>query len=427
MLTKNQIIILGAVAFVIIFFILGLLDVIPIFKSPEQQQAANTQTPITFWGVNNNADFKNAFEIYSTSHPNVLVRYQQFDESNYENALLNALATGKGPDVFMFHRSWAPKHGDKILAASDTQFSLYNLRQLFPDVIEKDFVSNQKIVALPLYLDTLALFYNKDIFNAKGIALTPTTWDEFKNLLPSLTEFDFSHNIKKAAAAIGGSNTSVNKASDLLSLLMLQTNPSFSDYANRKNNFGNKALEAFNFYLQFANPSSNAYTWSENFGNSINAFASGDVAMIFNYSREIKELKQKNPYLNFGVSAMPQINITSPVNYADYWGLAVSKQSKNPQIAWSFVVSMTTNQQIANAFSKDSNSPSALRTLINQNLTDVNMGVFAKQTLTAKSVYQSDKNIFSQSISNMIESVLTGKTDSGRALQQAASEINGQQ
>jgi len=425
MLTRNQLIILGIVAFLIVFFILGLLGVIPIFKSPTEQQSGNIQAQITFWGVNSASNFKNVFEAYSTNHPNVIVKYQQFDESAYENSLLNAWATGKGPDVFMFHRSWLPKHGDKILAASDTQFSLYNLRQLFPDAIEKDFVSNQKIMALPLYLDTLALFYNKDIFNSKGIALTPSTWDDFKNLIPTLNEFDFSHNIKKAAAAIGGSNKSVSKASDLLSLLMLQTNPTFSDYTNRKNNFGAKTLEAFNFYLQFADPSQPSYTWSENFGNSINGFASGDVAMMFNYSREIKELKQKNPYLNFGITPMPQFNQSSPINYADYWGLAVSKQSKNSQTAWSFIISLTTNQQLADSFSKDSNSPPALRTLINQYLNDTGMGVFAKQALTAKSVYQSDKDIFSQSISNMIESVLTGKMDSVKALQQAASEING--
>lgn len=424
MITRNQLIILGTVAFIIIFFILGLLGIIPIFKSPEQQQA-NVQTPITFWGVDSSTNFKNVFELYAKSHPNVNVKYQQFDANEYENALLNALATGKGPDVFMFHRSWLPKHGDKITPASDTQFSLYNLRQLFPDVMEKDFVSTQKVMALPLYLDSLALFYNKDIFNSKGVALTPLTWDDFKNLIPALTEFDFSHNVKKAAAAIGGSNNSINKASDLLSLLMLQTNPAFSDYANRKNNFGNKALEAFNFYLQFSDSSQSTYTWSDSFSNSINAFASGDVAMIFNYSREIKELKQKNPYLNFGVAAMPQFTPNSPVNHADYWGLAVSKQSKNAPTAWSFIISLTTNQQIVDAFVKDSNSPPALRTLINQYLNDANMGVFAKQALTAKSVYQSDKNIFSQSISDMIESVLTGKMNSEKALQQAAAAING--
>lgn len=425
MLTKNQIIIIGVVAFIILFFILGLLGVIPIFKNTNPGQNPNTEATLNFWGVDDSNSYRSVFDAYASSHPGIKISYQQFDEKNYESALLNALATGKGPDVFMFHRTWLPKHGDKVIAASDAQFSLFNMRQLFPDVVEKDFVSNQKVYALPLYLDSLALFYNKDIFNAKGIALAPATWDEFKNLVPFLTEFDFSRNIKKSAAAIGGTNKSIDNASDLLALLMLQNNPQFTDYSNKRLIFDDKALGAFNFYLQFGNPSSDYYTWSDTFGNSINAFASGDVPMIFNYARKTKTIRQKNPYLNFSVAAMPQFDLNNPANFADYWGLAVSKQTKMPQTAWGFVISLTTNQQISSAYLKDSNSPPALRTLINQNLSDPNIGVFAKQALTVKSIYQQNKETFAQSFSYMIESVLTGRLSSGDAMRKAAIEING--
>ncbi len=424
MLSRTQIIILGIVGFIVLFFILGLLGIIPIFSTNTQNQ--NVQVILNVWGIDDSGAMRTVLDAYSQANPNTIVKYQQFDQKDYENALLNALATGKGPDVFMFHRSWLPKHGDKIVAAPDTLFSLYNLRQLFPDVIEKDFVSNQKVYALPLYLDSLALFYNKDIFNAKGIALTPATWDDFKNLIPQLTEFDFSHNIKKSAAAIGGSNQSIANASDILSLLMLQNNPQFVDYVNNKENFGDQALQALNFYIQFADPTSGTYTWSDNFGNSIDAFASGDVAMIFDYARDIQNIKQKNPYLNFSISTMPQVDANNPVNYADYWGLAVSKQSKIPQTAWSFIISLTTNPQLSSTYLKSTNSTPALRTLIDQYKTDPNLNVFAKQALTAKSVYQTDAQSFSQSFSNMIESVLSGKLNPQNALRQAATEINGQ-
>ena len=426
MLTRNQLIILGIAGFVVLFFILGLLGIIPIFTSTGPGSQSNVQTTLNVWGIDDSGAMRNVFDAYSQISPNTVIKYQQFDPKNYENVLINALATGTGPDVFMFHRSWLPKHGDKIVPAPDTLFSLYNLRQLFPDVIEKDFVSNQKVYALPLYLDSLALFYNKDIFNAKGIALTPTTWDDFKNIIPALTEFDFSHNIKKSAAAIGGSNQSIANASDILSLLMLQNNPQFVDYVNHKEVFGDQALQALNFYIQFADPTSATYTWSDNFGNSTDAFASGDVAMIFDYAGDIQNLKQKNPYLNFAVSTMPQVDANNPVNYADYWGLAVSKQSRSPQTAWSFIISLTTNPQLSSVYLKNTNSTPALRTLINQYLTDPNLNVFAKQALTAKSVYQTDAQSFSQSFSNMIESVLSGKLDPQKALRQAAVEINGQ-
>lgn len=424
-LTRNQIIVLGAVAFIVLFLILGFLGVIPIFKSgQETSQGVPQEAILTFWGIDPSENFKGVLENYLNAYKNVRVNYQQIDEKTYENTLLNAWATGKGPDVFMFHRSWVYRQGDKVAPAPETKFSLYNLRQLFPDVIENDFSHQGKIYALPLYLDSLALFYNKDIFNAKGIALTPTTWNDFKNLIKPLTEFDFSRQIKKSAAAIGGSAKSINNAPDFLSLLMLQFGSYIVNPENLKVEFDQKSFEALNFYLQFATPSNPYYTWTDSFGNSIDSFASGDAAMIFNYAKEIPLIKQKNPFLNFSVTSMPQFNLNQPLNYANYWGLAVSKQSVKQNLAWNFIIFMTTNQTTAEIYVRDSGLPPALRILINKYLTDPNLGTFAKQALSSKSLHQKDYRMFGQSFSNMIESVLSGKQTAPDALDSASNAIN---
>ncbi len=327
--TKSQIIIFGAVGFVVLFLILGFFGIIPIFKTGTSGPSGSTnQIVLNFWGIDSYESFKPLFDIFSQTNQGIKIEYRQIDEKNYENTLLNAMAVSKGPDIFMFHRSWLPRQGDKVVPVDNSQFSLYNLRQLFPDVIEKDFSSNNKIYALPLYLDSLALFYNKDIFNSKSIAITPSTWNDFGNLIPVLTQFDFSHQIKKSAAAIGGSGKSIKNASDLLTLLMLQYGSQFTDPQTEKIAFDDYSFKAFNFYLQFSNSSDSHYTWSDNFADSIDAFSSGDAAMIFDYSRRIPNIKQKNPFLNFAVAPMPQFDVSRPVNYADFWGLAVSKQSQ---------------------------------------------------------------------------------------------------
>ncbi|PIP29532.1 ABC transporter substrate-binding protein, partial [Candidatus Kuenenbacteria bacterium CG23_combo_of_CG06-09_8_20_14_all_36_9] len=36
-----------------------------------------------------------------------------------------------------------------------------------------------QILGLPLSLDTLTLFYNRDHFNAAGLIQAPSTWQEF--------------------------------------------------------------------------------------------------------------------------------------------------------------------------------------------------------------------------------------------------------
>jgi ABC-type glycerol-3-phosphate transport system substrate-binding protein len=39
---------------------------------------------------------------------------------------------------------------------------------------------------MPLYVDTLVTLYNKNMFDAAGIAQVPRTWQEFEALIPQL-------------------------------------------------------------------------------------------------------------------------------------------------------------------------------------------------------------------------------------------------
>ncbi len=415
--TKSQSVIILIGVAVVLFFILGLLGIIPVFKTPQDRKPVQ-EISLSIWGIDDKSFFEGVLDKFNQSNRNISISYRSFDEASYENALLNALATGQGPDIFMFHRSWLKKHGDKVAIPSATQISLPVFRQLFPDIAERDFVSDGKIYALPLYLDTVAMFYNKDIFNNKAIAVLPKTWDDFRLLIPYLTEYDVNHQIVKSAAAVGGSGKSISKVSDLLSALMIQSGSSIAD-SSRINNFDAPAVKAFDFYLQFANAGNAYYTWNDGLGNSLDSFSAAKTAVIFNYARSLADIKRKNPFLNFAVAHLPQFNPSQPKNYADYWGLAVSKQSLHPEEAWNFAIDLTTNANTNSMYLQSSGLPPALRTLINQYQNDANLSVFSRQALSAYAISYSDKNKFDSVISDMIEAVLTGKASQSDALDQA--------
>jgi len=432
-LTRNQIIIISIAGAVLLFFILLFTGVIPGRKTSPGGSigGGGGGTKLTFWGVIEDTPLKQAIEDYQKINRDVNITYTQFDSANYEKELLNALAAGRGPDIFMLHNAWLPKHYDKILALTETQFPLTQFRQLYPTVAEQDFILTDKetgaasIFALPLYIDTLALLYNRDVFDAKGIVLPPANWQEVQNIIPQLREINPATNeIRKAAAAIGGSEQSVNGAADLLSLLMLQSGSPMIDSKSDRADFGDAGLNALNFYVQFANPLSSSYTWNDNFRYSLDSFADGNAAVIFNYASSIPYLKSKNPYLNIGVAAMPQLNKDRPVNYANYWGLTVSSQSRNSAAAWNFILYLTANSQASEQFIKSSRLPPALRVLISQYLNDPNLSVFARQSLTARSWHQVDSSVIKKIFSDMIKSVLSGKLSTDNALKEAENEIN---
>ncbi len=428
--SRSQIIIISIVGVIILFFVLVFLGIIPGLNTDGNGGGGSPFTPqqteLKLWGVFDDLnDLQLVINGYTNVNKNIRISYRQFnDVATYEKTLINALATGQAPDIFMFHSSWLPKHYDKVKPVSETQFPLIQLGQLFPTVVEQDFVLNKTIYALPLYIDTLALLYNKDIFDAKAIALMPNTWTEFQSLIPRLKELNQVNQIIKPAAAIGGSEKSINSASDFLSLLMMQFGSQMADKNNRIN-FGTKGLQALNFYIQFANPASPYYTWNDNLPYSLDSFSQGLTAVIFNYSSQISSIKNKNPYLNLGISAIPQINTNQPVNYANYWGLSVSNQSKNPVEAWNFIIYATTDPQLSEIYLQITHKPPALRVLIEKYKNDPDLGVFVKQALSARSWWQPDSTGVKQSFSNMIESILNGRLSSENALKQAENEING--
>ena len=434
-LTRNQIIIIGITGIIVLLFILIFLGVIPGLKKQGGgwfKIGGGQQINLYFWGVkeaNPNNAIKQVIDEYSKIAPNVRINYQEFDDvSTYEKTLVNALATFRAPDIFMFHHSWLPKHYDKVSPIPETLLPLSYFQQNFPYVAEQDFVDrpSKKIYALPLYIDTLAFIYNKDIFDAKAIVLLPNNWSQFQNLVPQLKTVNQFNQITGSAAAIGGSEKSIHSASDLLNLLMMQFGSQMGDQYGRVN-FGLEGLRALNFYIQFANPSSPYYTWNDNFNYSLDSFAQGSTAVIFDYASQIPLIKNKNPYIRIGVAPMPQpFDATQgkPINYANYWGLAVSNQSKNSTLAWNFILYATTNPRASEIYLQAAKLPPALTSLIEKYKNDPELGVFARQALTARSWRQPDSNVVKQTFSNMIESILNGRLNSEQALRQAENEIN---
>src|SRR3990167_3346421 len=112
--TKPQLIILGAAGVVLLFFLLVFFGIIPGIRDDIRLP----QAYLEFWGVgdeqNDWADTINGFE---STHSNISVKYTKLDPANYEKQLLDALASGSGPDVFMFHNAWLLKHANKAVPA----------------------------------------------------------------------------------------------------------------------------------------------------------------------------------------------------------------------------------------------------------------------------------------------------------------------
>ena len=413
---------------------------------------------INYWRVWDSSDkFSDIINAYETKYPHVSISYRKLRYEELEKALLEAWARGTGPDIISIHNTWLDKYlqdlepmpasvamsrkvltgpswrqREEIVVSTKALPTANDIKTKFLEVVADDVMRGGRIMALPLSVDSLVLYYNKDILNNAGIVNPPTTWSDFKDNVKQLTIQDEDGNIVQSGAAMGTANN-VPRSMDVLSLLMMQNgtqmmNGSSASFdqpsASEKGYYPGQ--EALKFYTDFADPAKEVYTWNSSMVNALDAFVAGKVAFFFGYSFHLDEIKAKSPKLNLGVSIMPQIkNNTKQVNYASYWIEAVSKRARNKQEAWDFLAFATAQENVGSYLSR-AKRPTALKSLIYTQVDDLEMMPFAMQALTADSWYRGRNFEYVEDIfKDMIRSVNAGSTKYQSILTNAATKIQG--
>lgn len=418
----------------------------------QAEQLATEQVELDIWRVVDGEDaFDDIITDYQTIHPNVSVNYRRLRLDEYEDELVNAFARGEGPDIFSVHNTWMGEYEDLILPLPESLTIPYTeiegtikkervttlreersitkrqLRERYVDVVAHDVIrtlqrpdgtQEERIMGLPMAVDTLAMFYNKDLFNAAGIAVPPQTWEQFQTeVVPSLTQISEEGNIIQSGAAIGTAEN-VERYFDILSLLMMQGGTEMVDrrgraaFAEENENNDLPGVRAVQFYTNFANPAVQNYTWNADQANSLEAFVNGETAIFFGYSYHIPIIRSRNENLNFAITQVPQITdnpSARKVNYANYWVETVAQSTEHDNWAWDFVQFASEAEQ-ARSYLDEAQRPTALRGLIEGQLENEDLSPFANQLLTAKSWYVGDDAaVAEEAFMQLIEDALAGR------------------
>jgi multiple sugar transport system substrate-binding protein len=416
--TKKQKVFVAAGGAIVLVFLLVLVGIMP------GRKENNERIDLKIWGIDERETiWERTAARFQKTYPNVRFSYESIDPERYEEELIDALASGKGPDIFMFNSKWLLEHGNKTATAPPDTISVEIFKSIFPKVAELDFIKKNEIYAMPVSIDTLALVYNRDIFDKRGVVFPPDTWEKFENMVPTLRVIDRG-NITMPAAAIGGTSRNIADAGDIISLLMMQNGAKMVNENFTAAEFTrDKGISAVGFYTQFSNAASSSYTWNDSLDYSIDSFADEKTAMIFAYADDLAKISAINPFLDMAIAPMPQVDKTNPINFANYWGLGVSGNSLDKKMAWNFVVFATTDKTSASDYLITTGRPPALRSLIDESLNNPDIGVFAKQSLTARSWLQIDDDLVTKVFDSMVDLIVTKQLSVYESIQRAETEI----
>lgn len=416
-------------------------------KCSPDQKGNSEKITLKWWRVNfdDSKDLDKIIDGFKAKHSNIKIDLKTFTFEEYETALVDAISAStaeenKGPDIISIHNDWLPRWESKLLPIPEPEkdyqhMTFRNYQDTFVQTAVDELTVQSKIYAVPLSVDTLALYYNKDYLDSAGVTQPPQTWAEFLTTTEKLTQIKEGI-IARSGAAIGTS-TNINRSTDILELIMMQNGTKMIDDSHKQIMFDSGSVAssdtdagpgqiAVTFYIDFANAQKEAYTWNLNQHYSIDAFVAGETAMMFNYSFRQKTVEKKSPNLNYGIAPMPQIDTNSnKINYPNYWAEAVSNKTKYPHQSWQFVEYLADKDNMKSYYESTLQPPSR-RDLIAELTNDPIQGIFGEQALSARSWWKPDNRQTEIIFAKMVESINLGKNTVSEALniaQQSAQQL----
>jgi ABC-type glycerol-3-phosphate transport system substrate-binding protein len=423
-MNRAQIIIFGFIVVVVILALLVVTGIIPgLKKSPPPPFT------LTIWGTTDEPAFwlSIASNYRQNSIETASIVYVKKSQATYEEELVNALASGMGPDIFLLPDTWIEKHLDKVSPLPDGTlgYQKKNLKSIFADhLAEAIITSKNELIGVPLAFDTLGLFFNRDYFNAATIPNPPQTWDELTEDAEKLTKLSDIGTIQRSGVALGTA-ANVEHAADILVALLFQSGGGVVSVDTTRSTLTDpKVNSALAFYTAFSNVTKKTYSWNLIFENSLDAFAQGKTAMAFGYASDIKRIVAINPQLNFDASKFPQLDLKNrQVNFGRFSLLTVSRTSKQSNQAWTFLLWLEGRD-----FQKDyidrSGLPPARRDLVTSAPPRDYLAPFYDQVLSAEVFPPMIANSITPLINDMIDSVVNHRFTITESIQRASSQLN---
>lgn len=386
---------------------------------------------VRIWGTLDDNAFTTVIRQAAETNENFSqVTYEQMDEETYNQKVVDALASGQGPDLFLFRQDYAYSDASKLIPIPYESLSQAQFSNAFVDGATP-FLSQSGVLAIPLVVDPLIMYWNKDMLAAKGQARPPQYWDELYPIAQEITQRNESGSITKSLIAFG-EYSNVNNAKDILAMLILQAGGNIttrdsggnlvSAISPRTGESTQSTANALRFYTEFADPSKAHYTWNRSLPDARKAFSSGDLALYIGYASEEPIIKQMNPNLNFAVAAVPQIRGSQKLSITGrVYGLAVPRTSKNPSGA-AVVGFDLASASMVKSISTGLGIPSVRRDVLSLPA-EGNDALYNKQAVIVRSWIDPDPEKTADIFRDMIESTVSGASLVTEAVQRADQEM----
>jgi ABC-type glycerol-3-phosphate transport system substrate-binding protein len=284
----------------------------------------------------------------------VVTKFASYKE--YEQTLVNVIADGKSPDVFVVPSTGSALLESKVQSISELFYDGTDLSKNLPKLFDSlvliepgineawKKVDFRSLKWAPMGYETMAMYYDRTVLNTAP----PSSWSEFESLF-------LQGDMAATPAVLGFGSRYIPQAPNIVSLFLVQNG--VNSAANLKNGQAQAALDAYRSYVHEDTsivPTALFNQKTELDANNIHAidlFVQGKTGVIFGYPSILREIDysikragSSNELDSKDLLAVPvpQLDDGKPVNLARFSYFAVSKYSQNMEAAARFVGFLTT-------------------------------------------------------------------------------------
>lgn len=296
-------------------------------------QSAKKISLLTWNIADQEALFREWFDDFKKTNPGVEIEWLDKKGPELPAFYQTQLVAGTAPDIVDLQGAiWVE------WAANGALLDLTPYMQKEPDVAKlynpdylSSFVYEKKNFVIPFYVAKTLLFYNKTMFKEAGLSEPPKSFDEILNFSQAMAKGEKTGFLTLNFDWLYWPLMKMNGV-ELLSPDLKR--PAFNTPATIE------TLEKL--AKATASGAINKIAWTGRWVEPNGAFASGNVGMLQAHSASYFFVKGQGPWVNedtLGAAQAPG-NWSTPTNH----GFAISKSSKNPDLAWALVKHMTGNK-----------------------------------------------------------------------------------
>jgi multiple sugar transport system substrate-binding protein len=342
----------------VIIFLFAAMSPEPVFPTGGQQPSAGTGSDkiveLKIWSNERHAlAFRQAgFDKFADLNPGIKINYEVFTE-DYFNTLELSFQSGQSPDIFNCRANPAPYYVERNMLIPLDSYITPQFRARFaePFSIENINTVDGKQYSLPAEGVSFRIIYNKEIFQAAGIAAPPKTLDEYYSIVKKITDWGKSNGIYGTAQQFKVPTSVGERVFDQFAY-----RNEFSSYNFRTGRYDFSVMKPILGLFRRMYAEGLMFPGTE--GMEIDMvraqFAEGKIGMYCNGSWEVGIFASNGQFpakQDWSAAPYPGINTPNPkgktkiMSAGNSWGISTS--CKNPGSAWKLFEYMFTEDYLA--------------------------------------------------------------------------------